>query len=611
MKPYQEKLKSLPQEPGVYLYRDEHHRVIYVGKAINLRSRVRSYFQEGANHSSRIAWMVQRIHDIDLFIVSSELESLLLECQFIKRYRPYFNVRYRDDKRFPYLEITTSETYPRIRVVRRTSDSKNRYFGPYPNAGAMRQTLKVIQKTFQIRSCSLDLLKPSPRACLDHHIELCTAPCTRHVSPQEYGEQVRLAINFLEGKSQAVLDDLEQEMKEQMLEYNYERCARIKELIQDIQAISQKQNILFREDTDEDFFCLVTPPEEQRRALVMVLQVRSGRLIQQSPYHLENQLEQEPEAVLQDFLKNYYDVATHIPPQVYLSHAPLPEHQLIESWMNQLRGTKVRVLKPQRGSKKDFLEQGLKAAQQYLQYENNPSSEVLKREDGLSQLAQALGLERDLYRLECIDISNTQGKQSVGSLVVFEAGLPARDQYRKFRIRSKDTPDDFAMIHEVVLRRFRPSIENPQEFAHSSPPDLLVIDGGKGQLSSALEALEFYGLSKRIPLASLAKKQELLFIPGQSTPIALPPHSPAYRLVTALRDEAHRFALSYHRKLRGKQQIHSRLDDIEGIGPQRKKDLLKYFGSFKQLSQASPQEIQQVPGIGEKTAQKIWSQIHR
>lgn len=599
-----EKLKKLPDAPGVYLHKDKAGRVLYVGKATSLRQRVRSYFQDSAAHSPRIRWMVSRVHDVEFYLVSSVLEALILECNLIKKYRPYFNVKYRDDKRYPLLEITTSEVYPKIRVVRQARNKKNRYFGPYPDAGAMRRTLKVIQKVFQIRTCKLDMSKVAERACLDYHIELCTAPCTRFVTELDYREQVDAAVDFLEGRAERLVERLERDMESFAALLDFERCARIRDTLEDVRRITEKQRVvLSRPGADEDYVGLSA---RRDTVSVHVLCVRESKLLSQKSFFLDSHGDASPSEQMSAFLKQHYDNPVALPKSVLVSVEP-DDCEVLEQWLSEKAGRKVEIRSPQRGEKHQLLQLSVKNAHQSLEMETVMPSRYETRRQGLQELKEALELEGPPWRIECVDISNTQGKEAVGSLVVFEQGLPKKEQYRMFRIRSGDTPDDFRMMHEVLTRRFA---ERGTKEQYDSLPELLVVDGGKGQLSSACRALREMGMLETVVVVGLAKQHEWIFRPGHKEPVILPPGSKGLSLMTHLRDEAHRFAITYHRKLRGKAGKKSILDDAPGVGPQKKTALIKHFSSLKKLMEATPEQIAEVEGFGERSSMALHRYLH-
>jgi excinuclease ABC subunit C len=599
-----EKLSHLPDSPGVYLHKDKAGRVLYVGKARSLKSRVRSYFHQGAAHSPRIAWMVSRVHDVEFFLVTSNLEALILECNLIKKYRPYFNVKYRDDKRYPLLEITTSEEFPKVRVVRQARNKKNRYFGPYPDAGAMRRTLKVIQKVFQVRTCKVAMDRVAERPCLDYHIELCTAPCTRYVDQLAYRSQIDAAIDFLEGRSERLIARLTEDMRRYAETLDFERCARLRDTLADVSRMVEKQSVVSSNPRDhEDYIGLVS---RRDTVAVHLLMVRAGKLIEQKSFFLDSHGGAEEAEQMSAFLKEHYDNPVALPRRLLVSALP-EDHEVLEDWLSDKAGHRVEIRLAQRGEKRKLLDLCLKNARQALEMETVMPSRYESRRSGLAELQEQLSLAAPPWRIECVDISNSHGKEAVGSLVVFEQGMPKKSEYRKFRITSGDTPDDFRMMHEVLTRRFR---NDGKGGNYEALPDLLVVDGGKGQLSSASRAIEEMGLTGKVPVVGLAKQHEWLYAPGQSEPIVLPPGSKGLSLVTHLRDEAHRFAITYHRGLRAKASARSVLDDAPGVGPVKKKLLMEHFKTVRRLMAASPEEIARLEGFGLARAQSLHSYLH-
>jgi len=601
-----EKLAVLPERPGVYLMQDSMGRVIYVGKSASLRQRVRSYFAPSSELAPKIRWMVSKVVDFETIVVDSELEALILECNLIKKHRPYFNTKYRDDKRYPLLEVTTGEDFPRLRVVRRPRNPKNRYFGPFPDAGALRRTVTILQKIFQIRTCSLDMQRKQRRPCLDYYIGLCTAPCTRYVEPPAYGQQVEQALLYLEGQSEPLIRRLRSEMASEAEQLNFERCARLRDMLADLERTAQPQKMVSQRPEDEDYLAVASQGE---LICAQVLQVREGKLLGHRSFLLESPGGSEESEQMAAFFKHYYQQNSFIPPRILVSVLP-DEVELLSEWLARLSGgstrPRVEIRLPQRGSKRELMELAEKNARQVLEQESlRPSRGTESRRLALEELQKALLLSRPLWRLECVDISNFQGKQAVGSLVVFEQGLPRKDQYRRFRIRSGDTPDDFRMMREVLTRRFSHSPEDRRSF--DGLPELLVVDGGKGQLGVAVEVLDELGLRHRVDVCGLAKENEWLFIPGRSEPIILPRTSRALLMVTHLRDETHRFGVSYHRGLRDRQLKKSMLDEVPGIGEGRKQALLRHFGSVRKLLAAGLDELAQVEGVGPKLAE----QLHR
>ena len=598
-----EKLKLLPDKPGVYLMQDVKGRILYVGKSASLRQRVRSYFQASSDHAPKIRWMVSKVHDFDTIVVDTELEALILECNLIKKHRPYFNTKYRDDKRYPLLEVTTGEEFPRIRVVRRQRNNNNRYFGPFPDAGALRRTVTILQKMFQIRTCSLDMQKKIQRPCLDYYIGLCTAPCTRYVEADGYRRQVEQAVDYMEGNSDRLLRRLRAEMAEQAEALNFERCARLRDMLVDLERTGQKQKMVSERPDNEDYLAVASSGE---LICAQVLQVREGKLLGHRSFLLDSPGGSESAEQMSAFFKQYYQQNSYVPRRILVSVVP-DEVELLGTWLS--RGeARVEIRQPQRGSKRELMDLAQKNALQVLEQEKlRPSRGMESRRLALEELQQALRLSESPWRMECVDISNFQGRQAVGSLVVFEQGLPRKDQYRRFRIRSGDTPDDFRMMGEVLRRRFGHDGGDRRSF--ESLPELLIVDGGKGQLSVAVEVLAELGLSQQVAVAGLAKENEWLFVPGLSEPIVLSRTSRALLMVTHMRDETHRFAISYHRSVRKRAFKQSALDDAPGIGEGRKQALLKHFGSLKRLLAATAAELSEVDGMGRKLSQQLFQYL--
>lgn len=630
-----EKLDSIPSKPGVYLMRDKSQRVIYVGKSKCLYNRVRSYFRAGTQHTSRIDLMVSQVNDFEIIVVSSELEALLLENTLIKQYRPYFNVLFRDDKSYPMLEITVSETYPRVRVTRSARHNGSAYFGPYADGSALRDSMSIMKKVFRLRTCKHNIDKPLRRACLDHHMHLCTAPCTRLVSPKEYRQQVSAALDFLNGRSNSLISDLHQQLEKEATLLNYERCAVIRDMLQGLNGVLAQQKVLTGPSTNEDYVTLVA---DANLNCAVVWQVRQGKLLGQRHFLLDSRLNATAQDTMQAFLQQYYGSGALPPGRLVVSILP-SDYELTITWLNSLRGKTVEMRVPSRGQKRGILNMATANAQDKLDQELLVPSRSQVRLEALQELGQALALKQQPVRMECMDISNTQGKQPVGSMVVFEYGLPHRTHYRHFKIRSMETPNDFAMMREMLERRFKHAlacqkrlvvsnnellspiddtshsiaengVQTPFDASLSTLPDLLIVDGGKGQLGVAVEVLERLGLRSRVALAGLAKKQEELFLPGQEQSVCLPVNSPAYLMVTHMRDEAHRFAITHHRKLRQKTVSKSLLDKVPGLGRVRKKAILLHFSDMRNLLAADIEAIKRVPGLGPELAERLYQELH-
>ncbi|MBQ7529380.1 excinuclease ABC subunit UvrC, partial [bacterium] len=549
-----EKLKNLPDSPGCYLMRNSQNRVIYVGKSSCLRKRVRSYFQKH-DHPERVKWMISLICDFDILTVSTEMEALLLENNLIKKYNPRFNVLLKDDKQYPALELTTYEKFPRLRVVRLRSGSntKGLIFGPYANGADLARTKKLVQKLFLLRPCKDKLEKTRSRPCLYYQLKMCSAPCLGRLDPNEYGQQVERAKKFLCGHNKGLISDLHQQMEIESQRFNYELCAQIRDTLKTLELITEKQQVVFKDEIDEDYLALACD-SERSLCCILIWQVREGRLQSQQHFFLESRLLEET-ATLEGFIQQYYAMSKDVPPVICLPYLPNRD-QLLLQWLESLSSHKVKFVVPKRGAKKQLLQKTDENARRNLQEKLSLPTQKENRLMALQELQKALGLTSPLQRLECYDISNIQGKYAVGSMVVFEEGMPQRSHYRKFKIQGLDTPNDFAMMRQVLARRLSHLPQVPLELASSdeqedsslsSTPDLIIVDGGLGQLGVAIETLEKYHLNQTISLAGLAKKKEELFLPDKSQPIILPEDSNAYNLVTHLRNEAHRFAITFHR----------------------------------------------------------------
>lgn len=611
-----EKLETLPSCPGVYLMRDERHRIIYVGKSACLKNRVRSYFHS-KNLTEKTRWMVSLVRNFDIITVNTEMEALILENVLIKKHRPYFNILFRDDKSYPYLELTTFEKYPRLRIVRSNGKLRGTCFGPYAGeAMSVKRTKSTVQKLFKLRPCQEKLDKKRERPCLYYHIDLCTAPCTGCVSAQEYNAQVEKAAKFLSGHTGKLAAQLRQEIAEQAALLNYEECAKLRDTLQSLEILDQKQKILLQSDLDEDYISLAYDQERSICAAV-VRQVREGKLQGQQNFVLEVRLDNQYENDLADFIQRYYSENRRPPALIAVETEPA-NRELLQAWLSEMVNRKVKFEQPQRGEKKQILLGTQENAKRFLDDELHAPSQRELRQEALSELKDALKLPHTPWRMECYDISNIQGKFSVGSMVVFEHGLPHRSHYRKFKIKGMDEPNDFAMMSQVLERRLshlcqekQHSQENgadnlpKEDISLDSTPDLIIVDGGLGQLNAAQTILQKFGLDKSIALAGLAKRQEELFVPGRQTSILLPLNSKAYNMVTHLRNEAHRFAITFHRNLRGKGMLHSVLADIPGLGPKYIKLLRTHFTDLAALKLASSEELQRLPGIGKKMADKI------
>jgi excinuclease ABC subunit C len=602
----QEKLKAVPKSPGCYVYRDEKGEVLYVGKAIVLRNRVRSYFRESADHSNRIRRMVHKIQDIEWIVVDSELEALVLECNLIKKYRPPYNVRLRDDKSYPYIAVT-KEAYPRVIFTRKVRKDGAQYFGPYTNSFSVRETLQLLHKTFPLIPCGKSWSgKEEQRPCLYYHLGRCLAPCAGLAEKQEYEGIISKVTLFLKGKEDDIIQQIRVEMDEAAENLEFERAAKLRDQILSLEHTLQKQKVITGETTDQDVIAVV---KDERGAAIQMLLIRGGKLIGQRQYMLDGASESSPSESVQEFVKQYYADAAEVPREVILP-LQFEEQMIVQSWLRQKRGSAVTVEVPQGGEKLRLVEMAATNAELALQAMTH---ELAAKEswsaEAMEQLKNALGLETLPMRVEGYDISNIQGTAPVGSMVVVENGESAKSEYRRFKIKfSPESPNDFAMMNEVILRRLRKYLDGDEKF--SKLPDLFMIDGGKGQLGAALKARDDLGLTT--PMVGLAKKQEILFIPSgkvdgkyEYREVVLPLMSPGLLMLRRLRDEAHRFALTFHRKIRDKKMNGSTLDEIPGVGPRRKRLLLRTFGSIEGIRRASVEEIAAVPTMTKAVAEKV------
>ncbi|MHB8986569.1 MAG: excinuclease ABC subunit UvrC [Eubacteriales bacterium] len=609
----EEKLKLLPDRPGVYLYRDAEGRIIYAGKALSLKNRVRSYFQPGAQHPPKIRLMVEKVADLETIVTDSEVEALILEQNLIKEHRPYYNAYLKDDKSYPYLKVTIKEDFPRVFITRRHVRDGSRYYGPYTRVGAVNETLRLLKRLFPFRSCRQKDPPKRERPCLNHHIRRCLGACCGLVDRNTYRAVINEVCLFLEGKQEDLVRRLAARMEEAAKKLEFERAAELRDQIQALREVTEKQKIVSESDEDTD---ILAAAGENGDSLVMVFFVRGGKLIGREQFTLKGTEGLSPAAATAAFVKQYYSQADFIPEKVLLA-VKIEEEDLIEKWLSGKKGVKVRLSVPARGEKKKLVEMVAKNAGLALeQLRAEEAAGRVEAAGALEELARELGLERAPARLECFDISNIQGQNSVASMVVFEEGRPATGQYRRFKVRNVQGPDDFASMYEVVRRRFdraaseRELINTGQASSREAKfyrlPDLVIVDGGKGQLTAARRAMSESGFS-HIPAFGLAKEEELLFGEGRPEPVALPRGSKALYLVQRLRDEAHRFALAYHRKVRGKAGLKSLLDEIEGIGPARRRALLKKFGTVKAIEEASVEALAAVPEMNKKAAAAVYT----
>jgi excinuclease ABC subunit C len=593
-----EQLRVLPAKPGVYLFKDKESKVIYVGKAANLNSRVRSYFGAPAKLSSKIQRLVSKIQDFEFVVTNSEQEALIMECNMIKKYTPRYNVRLKDNKTFPYLKIDINEDWPGVYITRRVQKDGARYFGPFASAGSVRKTLRLIKKIFPFRSCSKRIEGKDKRPCLDYYIRRCLGPCIGAVGKQEYHDVINQVILFLQGKQELILRELNTKMKAAAQQLQFERAALLRDQINAIGKVIEGQRIAITLQGEKDIIGLA---QNETQAYVELFSIRNNKLISQDHFIVEGIQGESPGQIMTSFVKQYYASASYIPPLILLQH-PVDEPVVLSEWLEQQRGSRVELQVPQRGAKKKLVDTAAENAAQGLKLAQAKEMKVEVISSGLQELKNRLRLPKMPRRIECYDVSNIQGALAVGSMVVLEKGWPKPAHYRRFRIKTVAGADDYAMIQETLRRRFKRSLTGEGTWAII--PDLVLIDGGRGQLNAALEVRQELGLDS-IPMVSLAKENEEVFIPGDSQPVYIAKDSPALHILQRARDEAHRFAISYHRKLRHKEAITSALDNIPGIGPRRKKALLKKFGSIEAIKEASLEELSQTKGITLALAQKV------
>ena len=591
-------LKQLPYRPGVYLFKDDGGNILYVGKAAKLRNRVRSYFVGNGKLTAKLELLVAHIRDIEVFVTNSEQEALILELNFIKRYRPHYNVRLKDDKTFPFLKITLSEDWPRIYFTRRLTDDGSRYFGPFTNAHSVRETLKVLKRIFPFRTCSQPVFHAGSRACLEYHMGQCVGPCIG-ATKEEYAKIIKQVILFLNGKQDTVLKQLKSKMEGAAEALDFERAALGRDQIQAIEQVIEGQKIAFPVSGEQDVIAFAT---ENDIAAVQVFFIRAGRIIGRESFTLQGVSSEKPSQIMSSFIRQFYSTATHVPSLVLLQH-PVEDKATIEEWLKS-KNSRVRFQVPLRGKKKQLVDiVATNAAQslQQLKLKQPPITSDLTA--ALAEIQKELHLPQLPERMECYDISNIQGKMAAGSMVVFEKGKPKPAHYRRFRIKTVAGADDYAMFGEVLGRRFKRTSRNDSG-SWAAMPDLVLIDGGKGQLNAARSTMKAAGAGT-VPVAGLAKENEEIFIPGQSAPIALPAASPGRQMLQRLRAEAHRFARSYHRKIRQKESFVSALDNIPGIGQKRKRSLLRKFGSVRALREATAVELAATEGMNPNLAKRV------
>ena len=589
-----EKLKLLPDSPGVYIMKDDHGKIIYVGKAIVLKNRVRQYFQSSRNHTPKVRAMVSHIADFETIMTANEVESLILEANLIKKHRPRYNIRLKDDKSYPYVKVTVQEDFPRVFITRRVLRDGARYFGPYTNVTALRDSLKLLRRLFPLRTCRTMPERP----CLEYHIKRCLAPCVGKVEAEDYRAMIRAVLLFLEGRTDDVERELEQRMNAAAEAYHFETAARLRDQLSAVRTAAERQNIVTGAG-DQD---AVGMARSAAGVCVQIFFIRGGKMIGREHFLLRGSEEESDADILRAFLEQYYNQATFVPREVLLPCAiDAAAQATIEAWLAARKGGgKVALLTPQRGTKHDIVQMATGNAAKFLADEETRRSLLDEQTLGaVEELGRYLGLKHPPRRMECFDISHNQGQETVASMVVFEDGAPKKSDYRRFKIRSTEgKPDDFLSMREVTMRRY---VGLPEE----ELPDLIIIDGGKGQLSSALEIIRHAAGHKDVPVVGLAKQFELVFTEGNSEPVELPRRSQALYLIQRIRDEAHRFAITFHRKLRGKRNLVSVLDHIVGIGPKRRQSLRTHFGSLEKIKKATVEELAAAPGMNRTSAEAV------
>lgn len=608
----QEELKKLPGKPGVYIMHDETDHIIYVGKAVSLKNRVRQYFQSSRNKGIKIEQMVTHISRFEYIVTDSELEALVLECNLIKEHRPKYNTMLMDDKTYPFIKVTVQEPFPRIMMARRMVKDKAKYFGPYTSAGAVKDTIELIRKLYHIRSCNrrlpADIGKERP--CLNYHIHQCNAPCQGYISQEEYGKAVDEVLHFLNGNYDLILDRLRSDMEAASEALEFEKAIEYRELISSVQKIAQKQKITDTAEGDRDILAVA---QEREDAVVQVFFIRGGRLIGRDHFYLKISEGETKREILSSFIKQFYAGTPYIPAELMLQEE-IDDLAVVEEWLTAKRGYKVHLRVPKKGTKEKLVELAEKNAALVL----SKDKERLKREEGrtigaVKELEKLLGLS-GIVRMEAYDISNTNGFASVGSMVVYEKGKPKRNDYRKFKIKGVKGADDYASMEEVLTRRFTHGLREREEGkdlgSFTAFPDLLLMDGGKGQVNIALEVLD--KLHLHIPVCGMVKddhhRTRGLYYNNEEIPIDK--NSEGFRLITRIQDEAHRFAITFHRKLRGQEQVHSILDDIPGVGPARRKDLMRHFENIDAVRNATVEELKKLPSMNEKSAKDIYNFFH-
>ena len=606
----EEELKKLPGQPGVYIMHDAKDAIIYVGKAISLKNRVRQYFQSSRDKTAKIKQMVSKIARFEYIVTDSELEALVLECNLIKEHRPRYNTMLKDDKTYPYIKVTASEEYPRILFSRQMKKDKNKYFGPFTSAGAVKDTIELIRKIYRIRACSRKLPQDmgKDRPCLYYHIHQCDAPCQGYISQADYQKSVKQAVGFLNGQYEPVMKYLEEKMRTASETMEFEKAIEYRDLLDSVRKVAQKQKITSQSMEDRDIIAMA---KDERDAVVQVFFVRDGKLIGREHFHMNLTGSESKAEILNSFVKQFYAGTPFVPHEIWVQEE-LEDAEVIASFLTARRGQKVRFVVPKMGEKERLVELAEKNAKMVL----SQDKEKIKREElrtigAMNQIGSWIGLS-GIKRVEAYDISNISGFESVGSMIVYENGRPKRNDYRKFRIKTVQGPNDYASMEEVLTRRFTHE-SDPEKKEYDSfgkLPDLIMMDGGRGQVNIALGVLEKLDLN--IPVCGMVKddfhRTRALYYNNEI--IEFPKNSEAFRMITRLQDEAHRFAITYHKALRGKEQVHSVLDDIKGIGPARRKSLMKHFKDIGKIKEASVTELCEADGITENVAEEIYRFFH-
>ena len=610
----EEELKKLPGQPGVYIMHDASDEIIYVGKAISLKNRVRQYFQSSRGKTAKIEQMVSKIARFEYIITDSELEALVLECNLIKEHRPRYNTMLKDDKAYPYIKVTVSEDFPRVMMARTMKKDRNKYFGPYTSVGAVNDTVDLIHKLYKLRTCNRNLPKDmgKDRPCLNYHIKQCDAPCQGYINKEDYAKPVQEALESLNGRYNKLIKLLEQKMTDASEKMDFEKAIEYRDLLDSVKKVAQKQKITSSNMEDRDIIAMV---KDETDAVVQVFFVREGKLIGRDHFHVSVGAEEDDRQILTSFIKQFYSGTPFVPRELWMQIEP-EDREVIVRWLGAKRGQKVRIVVPQKGQKERLVELAEKNAVLVL----SQDKEKIKREElrtigAMNQVAGFIGLEH-IRRVEAYDISNTSGLESVGSMVVYEDGRPKRSDYRKFKIQSVKGPNDYASMREVLIRRFTHGMEEAKKLRNDEIdeklgsftrfPDLVMMDGGRGQVNIALEVLEELGLD--IPVCGMVKddNHRTRGLYYNNVEIPIDKNSQGFQLITRIQDEAHRFAIEYHRNLRGKGQVKSILDDIPDIGPRRRKALMKQFKSLEAVKKASVEELMETPSMNRKSAESVY-----